>query len=547
MAVFVPGARAQEARKEPLSIEQLAERLRAMEEMNRKLADQLERSNREHDAQIKELLKRLDAPAQRPGDGPARVGAGVAGATGDVPAPVPDPSDRPRPTQLADDNQPDDPGSPVPDYRDGAATPHWPTPRPMLAPAPSPSSRLPLQGSFGPGFQFGTLDEEFLLQVELESQIEARVWSPSDQLPANSGFFLPRQRIFFRGRITKPIEYEFSVNRGLNNINLLNAYVNVHLDDRLEVRFGRFFTPLGYEQYAISNYWLPTPERSIFQTNVGLNRQIGLMGWGYLLDKRLDYAAGVFNGSRNSFENLNEAVDFVGYLNGRPFQDSESLPFLKFLNLGSSVAFGYQDQAPVPAAFRIGGGSPDANIPGPATVPFLVLNRDVIEQGDRLIGSVHAAYFHKGLSLIGEWQYGYGGYASPSHPSSDRVPLAGYYVAAGYFLTGEHAERRTRIRPLRPFVPLRKGDRMGPGALEAVARVSEFRLGQNIFSSGFADPDLWSNSAMTTELGLNWYWNDYIKIYTFWLHGEFGDPVQYRPGRYQDNANLFWMRFQLYY
>ena len=39
-----------------MSVEQLAERLRAMEEMNRKLAEQLEQTNREHDEQMKQLL-----------------------------------------------------------------------------------------------------------------------------------------------------------------------------------------------------------------------------------------------------------------------------------------------------------------------------------------------------------------------------------------------------------------------------------------------------------------------------------------------------------
>ena len=223
---------------------------------------------------------------------------------------------------------------------------------------------------------------------------------------------MPRQRIFFTGNITKPIEYELAINRGSGgNLNLLNAFINIHFDDRFELRFGRFFTPLPYDQYAISNYWLPTPERSVFTTNLSLNRQFGLMAWGYLFDKRLDYAAGVFNGSRNSFESLNHGVDFVAYLNTRPFQESESLRFARFLNLGTSIAFGHQDQAPVPVSFRIGGGSPNADNPGAGTTPFLILNPDVIERGDRLLGSVHTAYFYKGLSLIGEWQYGYGNYA----------------------------------------------------------------------------------------------------------------------------------------
>jgi phosphate-selective porin OprO and OprP len=91
-----------------------------------------------------------------------------------------------------------------------------------------------------------------------------------------------------------------------------------------------------------------------------------------------------------------------------------------------------------------------------------------------------------------------------------------------------------------------KGER-GLGAWEVVSRVSMLRLGENIFTSGFADPNLWSNQAITTELGLNWYWNEYVKVYTFWLHGDFADPVQYRPGGLQKSADMFWLRFQLYF
>jgi phosphate-selective porin OprO/OprP len=33
----------------------------------------------------------------------------------------------------------------------------------------------------------------------------------------------------------------------------------------------------------------------------------------------------------------------------------------------------------------------------------------------------------------------------------------------------------------------------------------------------------------------------------FWLHGEFGRPVQYRPGSLQKTADMFWLRTQLYF
>jgi phosphate-selective porin OprO/OprP len=74
---------------------------------------------------------------------------------------------------------------------------------------------------------------------------------------------------------------------------------------------------------------------------------------------------------------------------------------------------------------------------------------------------------------------------------------------------------------------------------QAVARVSELRLGEKVFTSGFADPNPWSNSAGTTELGVNWYWNEFFKICAFWLRAEFGDPVLFRPGGLQKNADMF--------
>jgi phosphate-selective porin OprO/OprP len=67
----------------------------------------------------------------------------------------------------------------------------------------------------------------------------------------------------------------------------------------------------------------------------------------------------------------------------------------------------------------------------------------------------------------------------------------------------------------------------------------------DFFAGGFADPDLCSSSAVTTEL--NWYWNECFKIYMFWLHDDFGAPVLYRPGGFQRTAGMFWLRFQLWF
>ncbi|MGH2031970.1 hypothetical protein, partial [Acinetobacter baumannii] len=82
-------------------------------------------------------------------------------------------------------------------------------------------------------------------------------------------------------------------------------------------------TPFTYEFYDLPINGLPNPERSLFFNNFGLNRDLGVMAWGQLFDKRLDYAVGVFNGSRNGFIDTNDSKNVAAYVNFQPFGDQE--------------------------------------------------------------------------------------------------------------------------------------------------------------------------------------------------------------------------------
>jgi phosphate-selective porin OprO/OprP len=62
---------------------------------------------------------------------------------------------------------------------------------------------------------------------------------------------------------------------------------------------------------------------------------------------------------------------------------------------------------------------------------------------------------------------------------------------------------------------------------------------------GLADPNLWTDRVATTDLGLNWYPTQSVKVALFWEHAEFARPVQYRPGALQRTSDLFVLRFQL--
>ena len=79
--------------------------------------------------------------------------------------------------------------------------------------------------------------------------------------------------------------------------------------------------------------------------------------------------------------------------------------------------------------------------------------------------------------------------------------MTGTEVTASYFLTGEQLTRRVNVvKPRRDFnFDFLKGGAFSPGAVEVFGRYSTLDIGRNIFTSGFADPNLWTNHAWATD------------------------------------------------
>src|SRR5581483_5929046 len=220
----------------------------------------------------------------------------------------------------------------------------------------------------------------------------------------------PRTRYYFQGYLTKPLEYELSFQRSFSaGMDFFNAYLNYHPDDRFQLRIGRFKAPYTYEFYHLNVWRLIAPERSLFNSNFGLNRMLGGMAWGELFKGRMEYAVGVFDGPRNSFQDYNTAKDVVAYLNFKPFEHSGTK--LENLNVGGSVDYGYQNNPLVPAVLRtsanaapsgVNSGTPISS----ASVPFLAFNNNVTERGLRALWDLHLAYYQGGLSLLASWSSG---------------------------------------------------------------------------------------------------------------------------------------------
>ena len=400
---------------------------------------------------------------------------------------------------------------------------------------------------FGPGFVISSDDDEYQIQLHDLTQLDLRQYNFQTMYPTKSTFGFPRQWTIINGRLSKPIEYFVAINWGFNNLNLLDAFINLHYDDRFQVKLGRFKTPWSYEFYALPINGLINPERSIFFNNYGPNRDTGAMVWGQVFDKTTDYAVGVFNGLRNAFDDNNNAKAVISYFNTRPLERSGSDLF-KYLNVGGSVMYNVFNDRARPDVFRT-----NVPFPGdPAVSPqWLVLNKDTLEFGSQKLWSLHSVWYYEQMSLMAEWFSGYETYAKQNTPlKGQQVAVGGWYVQAGYFLTGEKVTGRGMVAPLREFNP-KSWD--GLGAFELGFRWANQTNDKSIFL--FAPANRWTNDTDTVDLGVNWYWNENVKFYIGWQRAMYGKPIQAAPGLtsssppsyWMSSTDMLWLRAQLYY
>lgn len=425
---------------------------------------------------------------------------------------------------------------------------------------------------FAEGLEFHSSDDEFTLTFHNLTQAELRAFGGAPDNPLHTQFFIPRQRWYFTGQVRRNIQYYTSINRGYGSLDLLDAFITYNVggyltppaqagtgaegtggrtvptpNTRFRIRVGRTKTPYLYEYYEIAEGDLIAPERSLYAGNLAGNRQIGIMTLGDLFQGRLGYHFGVFNGPRRSFEDFNSAKDLFLLINTRPFLLSD-WEFLRYLNVGGSFDFGYEDNPTQPGVFRTANDQTPSAAASTLSPTFFEFNNNVRERGERTQWAAHLAYYYKSLGILAEYAGSRAGYAITKQPFSTPVPFEGYMVQAFYFLTGEQITRRVNVVRPRNLFGFNDG-RFGWGAFEVHSRFSALNIGHNVFTSGFADPNLWSNNVYDIDVGFNWYLNYYTKIYFDWQHAVFGSPVYNRPGPggFQTTSDLFWLRFQLFF
>jgi len=133
---------------------------------------------------------------------------------------------------------------------------------------------------------------------------------------ANDRFYLRRARVNATGKFLD--EFDFRIELELagtlsESANLraqmTDGFINWNHFEFANIKVGQFKTPFGFEQ-LYSDPKLFTIERSLVNDVLTLGRAVGAQLGGTLLDKRITYAAGIFNGTLVNF-NYNDNDQFT--------------------------------------------------------------------------------------------------------------------------------------------------------------------------------------------------------------------------------------------
>ena len=188
-------------------------------------------------------------------------------------------------------------------------------------------------------------DEGFTLLGE-DDTLKIGVWLQNDfrnlfeDQPRNPQFLFRRARLDFRGGLEKKFGFrlmgEFEGDNGTNTANLKEGWLEYNQFSTFRIKIGQFKEPYGLEN-LYSDLWLDFMERPIGENFIRPEQDVGLIFFGKIFGKHLEYGVGVFNGSGTNIAEANDDKDVAGRLAYTPFLNSTAR-WMNRLTLGTSAS-----------------------------------------------------------------------------------------------------------------------------------------------------------------------------------------------------------------
>ena len=356
------------------------------------------------------------------------------------------------------------------------------------------------------GFGFKSADGQFEYKFKGIVQADYRAFGGDAYPTAVNGFLARRIRPTFEGTVFGKYGFRFTPEFGesgdtttaTNKTRVVDAYLDARLDPAFQVRFGKHKPFVGLErlQAAADVKFI---ERSYISNNILPNRDIGVSVSGDVLNKKLNYAVGLFNGitdggDSSTAQDINTGKDFTARLFATPYAGTDS----KLAGLGFGVA-------------ATNGNTRRNSLvsyktPGQAN-SFFAYDATTLSNGNRNRVSPQAYYYYGPFGLLTE--YAVVNQEVIKGTTTNKLKNDAWHVSASWLLTGEDAS----YKGVKPYSPFKSGSDSGWGAFELVARYQEANIDPNAVN--FRDTSTskpYALSASSWLVGLNWYLNEDAKF-----------------------------------
>jgi hypothetical protein len=182
----------------------------------------------------------------------------------------------------------------------------------------SPEWTRKVEVGYRNGAYIKSVDDRFLLKMNVGVQPLFSYQEREDQEDVST-FRIRRARYYASGHAVYPwLEYSTQLTLEGGSAALRDAYLEATYLDYLRPRVGQYKVPFDRE-FLKSGFALQFIERSIASSQFSLQRDVGFQLSGALAEKRLSYAAGIFNGSGGNQNNVNTEYMYVGRVVWSPF------------------------------------------------------------------------------------------------------------------------------------------------------------------------------------------------------------------------------------
>lgn len=306
-------------------------------------------------------------------------------------------------------------------------------------------------------------------------------------LKESTGTQFRRARLTVMGTLYDRVDYRFESDFANGQSKMRDAYLQINqLPWVGNLRIGHFKEPFSLADMSGTKY-ITFIERPMSEDAFVPSRNMGVMIWNTAFDKRMSWAFGGFRDTDDQGKGFSSdsLYNMTMRLTGLPWYEEQGR---KLIHLGLSYSHRFRHKDNVRFSVR-----PENNL-----VPPFVDTKDVVSNGIDLINPEFAMIYGP-FSVLAEYTQTF-----VSTSTGKDLDFSGYYLEAGYVLTGEHREYRENTGSFNGITPKHNFDSQGGwGALEIALRYSSLDLDDATVRGG---------KLRGLNTGLNWYLNPNVRL-----------------------------------